>query len=312
MRIAIFGTGGVGGYYGGRLALAGPDVTFIARGEHLRAIQANGLRVSSVGGDFLVHPARATDDAGSVGTVDVVVVALKTWQLPAAMPDCARLVGPKTLVLSLQNGVEAPRQFAARFGDERVLGGVAKIFSAIESPGCIRHSGGAAVVEFGRLDNRVTDDVARLRDVFVQAGVKAKIAADLDVALWEKFLYVAPLGGVGAVTRAPVGIVRSQSGSRDVLEEAMREIWRVGRARGVGLAEDLVERGMRFVDGHPPGATTSMQRDILAGRPSELDAWNGAVVRLGAAAGVPTPVHGLLYASLLPQERRARGEVEFP
>lgn len=312
MRIAIFGTGGVGGYYGGRLAQTGADVTFIARGEHLRAIRKDGLRVYSIAGDFVVHPAQATDDAGTIGTVDVVIVALKTWQLPAAMPDCARLLGPRTLVLSLQNGVEAPRQLAAHVGDQHVLGGIAKIFSSIEAPGCIRHVGGAAVIEFGRLDNRLTEDVTRLRDLFIQAGVNVKIPADIDVALWEKFLYVVPLGGVGAVTRAPVGVVRSQSESRLMLEEAMREIWRVARARGVGLADDLVGRGMKFVDGHPPGATTSLQRDILAGRPSELEAWNGAVVRLGAAAAVPTPVHGFLYASLLPQERRARGEVEFP
>jgi 2-dehydropantoate 2-reductase len=312
MRVAIFGAGGVGGYYGGRLAQTGADVTFIARGEHLRAIQRDGLRVYSIAGDFHVKPAHATDDAGTIGTVDVVIVALKTWQLAVAMPACARLLGPSTLVVSLQNGVEAPRLLAAQFGDERVLGGVAKIFSAIEAPGCIRHAGGAAVIEFGRLDNRLTEDVTRLRDLFVQAGVNVKIPPDIDVALWEKFLYVVPLGGVGAVTRAPVGIVRSHSESRQLLEEAMREIWRVARARGVGLADDLVARGLKFVDGHPPGATTSLQRDILGGRPSELEAWSGAAVRLGAEARVPTPVHGFLYASLLPQERRARGDVEFP
>lgn len=312
MRIAIFGTGGAGGYFGGRLARAGEDVTFIARGEHLRALRKHGLRVESVKGDFEVRPARATDDPEEVGEVDVVVVGVKAWQVPEVAEAARPLVGPGSCVLPLQNGVEAADQLSVVLGRERVLGGLARIFSSVVEPGCIRHVGGPASVEFGELDNRPSERTNRLRDVLARAGVAAELSSDVHVALWEKFMFIAPFGGVGAVTRAPIGTLRSLPETRRMLEQGMREIISVARANNILLDDAAVARTMAFVDSQPPVGTGSMQRDIAAGRSSELEAWNGAVVRLGRQAGVPTPLHAFLYDSLLPLELLARGRVEFP
>lgn len=311
MRIAMFGTGGAGGYFGARLAQAGEHVLFIARGEHLRAIRENGLRVDSVDGDFVVKPALVTDDPAKAGTVDVVFVGVKTWQVPEAARAIPPLIGPQTFVVPLQNGVEAPDQLAATLGRERVVGGLAKVLSLIAEPGRIRHLGGPASITFGELDHRPSERTERLRKILSRRGIAAEIPPDIHVALWEKFLFIVPLGGVGAVTRAPVGALRTLPETRRMLEEGMREIRAVAHGRKISLADDLVARTMDFVDALPPEGTSSMQRDILAGKPSELEAWNGAVVRLGRQAGVATPLHDFLYRSLLPQERRARGQVPF-
>jgi 2-dehydropantoate 2-reductase len=312
MRIAIFGTGGVGGYFGGRLAQAGEDVTFIARGEHLQAILKHGLRVDSVKGDFVVQPAQATDDPAQVGEVDVVIVGVKAWQVPEVAQAMRPLIGPETLVVPLQNGVEAPAQLAEALGPEHVLGGLAKIFSFVVEPGLIRHIGGPASVTFGELDNRQSERTERLCAAFNRAGVIAEIHPDIHVALWEKFLFVVPFGGVGAVTRAPIGILRSLPETRQMLEQGMREISNIAHENKIPLAEDVVAKAMAFIDDQPPGGTSSMQRDIIDGRPSELEAWTGAVVRLGQQVGVTTPLHIFLYHSLLPLELRARGQLQFP
>jgi 2-dehydropantoate 2-reductase len=311
MRIAIIGAGGVGGYFGGRLARAGDDVAFIARGEHLRAMREEGLRVRSVAGDFTVHPVRATDDPAEVGPVDAVLVATKTWQVEEACRTAAPLLGPETVVVTLQNGVEAPAQAARIVGRERVLPGVARIFSRVAEPGLVVHAGGPASVTFGELDGPPTPRVLRLRDALAAAGVAVETPDDVLADLWAKFLFVVPMGGVGALARAPVGVLRGMPETRRLLEEAMGEILAVARARGIRLPDDVVARTMGFVDGQPAEGTTSLQRDVAAGRPSELEAWCGAVVRLGAESGVPTPLHRVMYHALLPLERRARGDVEF-
>ncbi len=312
MRFAIFGTGGVGGYFGGRLARAGEDVVFIARGEHLRALREEGLRVDSVEGDFTIAPVAATDDPAKAGPVDVVIAGVKTWQVAEAARRMGPLIGPETFVLPLQNGVEAPGEIAAVLGPERVLGGVARVFSYIDGPGRIRHLGGPASLAFGELDNRRSERVRGLQEVLARAGIAAATPPDTRVALWEKFLFIVPLGGVGASTRAPVGTTRALPETRRMLLRGMEEIEAVGRAAGIPLPEGIVARTMEFVDTLPPGGTMSLQRDIAAGRPSELEAWTGAVVRLGKAAGVPVPLHEILYGILLPLERRARGTLAFP
>jgi 2-dehydropantoate 2-reductase len=224
----------------------------------------------------------------------------------AALPP---LLGDDGFVLPLQNGVEAAGQLAAALGPERVIGGLARILSYIAAPGRIAHVGGATSLAFGELDNRPSARVERLWQAFSGAGVSAEIAADIEVALWQKFLFVVPFGGLGAVMRAPAGVWRDQPETRQMLRQAMTEIWQVAQARGVRLAAGAVERTIGIVDRLPPEATASLQRDIVAGRPSELEAWNGAVVRLGREAGVATPLHAFIYYSLLPQERQARAAV---
>lgn len=312
MRIAIWGTGGVGGYFGGRLAQAGEDVFFVARGAHLQAIRANGLSVESVAGDFTVRRAQATDNASEVGPVDVVIVGVKAWQVPQAAEQMKPVVTSDTVVLPLQNGVEAPRQLADVLGREHVLGGLCRIMSFISAPGTIRHVGIEPYVALGELDNRRSERVARLKETLDRAqGITAEVPEDINLAMWRKFLLIAAWSGVGAATRAPIDVMRNQPETRALLIQAMEEIVAVAQAHGVALSQTDIEKTMAFMDGLAAGGTASMQRDIVEGRPSELASQNGAVARLGEEKGVATPLHRFLYYSLLPQERRARGELSF-
>ena len=308
MRIAVFGAGGVGGYFGGRLAQAGHSVVFIARGAHLQAIRRDGLHVESLAGDFVVRPAEATDSPGSAGQVEAVLVCVKAWQVPEAAQAMLPMLGPRSFVVPLENGVEAADQIASAVGSDRVLGGLCKIVSYLAAPGRIRHAGVEPRVEFGERGGLRSDRPASLRAAFEAAGgVSVGIPDDIDAALWEKFLFIAPFSGVGAVTRAPAGVLRGIPETREMLRAAMQEVFTLARARGVAVREDVVARTLGFVDALPKDATSSMQRDILEGRPSELEYQNGTVVRLGRAAGVATPVNESIYRSLLPAELRARG-----
>jgi 2-dehydropantoate 2-reductase len=311
MRVAVLGVGAVGGYFGGRLAQAGEEVVLIARGEHLRALRQHGLRVESIKGDFVVQPALATDDPRQVGVVDVVLVGVKAWQVPEAAQAMQPMIGPETFIVPLQNGVEAPGQLAASLGTQHVLGGLCKIISSLIEPGYVRHAGMEPYVAFGELDNHPSERAERLRRAFERAGVMADIPADIQAAMWEKFLFIASFSGVGAVTRAPAGVLRSLPETRRMLEQAMNEVLNVAQGRRIALSEETVAGAMALVDGMPPGGTASMQRDIIAGRPSELEAQNGAVVRLGLESGVATSLHTFIYHSLLPLEQRARGQMDF-
>ncbi len=307
-RVAVFGAGGVGGYFGARLAEAGHAVTFIARGEHLRAMREHGLRVESPLGDVHLFPVQATADPAEVGPVDLVLVATKAWQLPEAASAMRPLVGPETLVLPLLNGVEAPKVLAAALGAAPVLGGLCKISASKAAPGLIRHVGVEPEVVFGELDGRRTPRVERLAQAWAACrGVKGTLSEDVRVAMWAKLAFIAPFGAVGAVTRAPAGVIRRLPETRRLLAAAMREVVAVARGVGVPLPPEAADQALAFTDSLAPEVTASMQRDIMAGQPSELEAQVGVVVRLGRQAGVPTPLMAALYAALLPQERRARG-----
>jgi 2-dehydropantoate 2-reductase len=307
MRIAVFGAGGVGGYFGGRLAQAGHSVAFVARGAHLDALRRHGLAVESVAGDFSVHPVEAAADPAEIGPVEAVLVCVKAWQVRETGNALGPLLGPETFVVPLQNGVEAADELAATVGPDRVVPGVCRILSFVAAPGRIRHTGVRPQVEFAELDRRPSARVAALRSAFEKAeGLSVITPHDITGALWEKFLFIAPVSAVGAVTRMPAGAFRAVPETRALLEQAMSEIVAVGRARGVAWAEDVMPRTLAIIDGLPPEGTASMQRDLAEGRPSELDYQVGAVVRLGALAGVPVPASTFLYASLVPAERRAR------
>ncbi|HVC21426.1 MAG TPA: 2-dehydropantoate 2-reductase [Vicinamibacterales bacterium] len=312
MRIAVVGAGAIGRFFGAQLARSGEEVTFVARGETLRALQADGLRLDTPEGAFDVGPVRATDDAASVGPVDAIILGVKAWQVPEAARAARPMVGPGTVVLPLQNGVEAADQAAAEVGRDHVLGGLCHVIAVAAGPAGVRVQAGLQpTVTFAELDNRPSGRVDRLREVLGRAGVKAIVPADIQAALWSKFLFIAAFGGVGAVTRAPIGVVRQMPGTRQMLVQAMEEIAAVARARGVALDPEAVTAAMARLDGLAPASTPSMQRDIMDGRPSELDSQNGAVVRLGGQAGVHTPLHRFLYHALQPSERRARGEIAF-
>ena len=306
MRIAIFGTGGVGGYFGGRLAHAGEDVTFIARGEHLHAMRANGLKVDSQLGDFVVFPAKATDDISEIGEVDLVVVGVKAWQVPEAARAIKPLVGPKTSVLPLQNGVEAVPQLVHELGPDRVIGGLCRIVSFVVGPGHIRHAGFTPSIIIGELHNRQTDRIANVESVFQHAGLQITIAPDIQVALWTKFLFIASFSGVGAIANASAGVLRTDPKWREQMLAAMNEIYLLAHARGIKLPAESIDNAIAAINALPEDATSSMQRDIAAGRPSELESQNGAVVRMASESGIDVPTHALIYETLKPLEEKAR------
>ena len=306
MRIAIFGTGGVGGYFGGRLAQLGEDVTFIARGEHLRAIKEKGLRVDTRDGDFVIHPAAATDNVSDVGAVDLVILGVKAWQVPEAAQAIKPLVGPNTVVLPLQNGVDAASQLVATLGSDSVVGGLCRIVSFVVEPGHIRHAGFTPSVIIGELDNRRTDRIVTLEQLFKRAGLEISIATDIQVALWTKFLFIASFSGVGAMANAPAGVIRTDPQWRAQMLRAMQEIYALAHARGINLPANSIDTVTASVDALPEDATSSMQRDIAAGKPSELESQNGAVVRMAHEAGIEVPTHALIYQTLRPLEEKAR------
>lgn len=306
MRVIIMGAGGVGGYFGGRLAHAGYDVTFITRGAHLAAMQARGLRVDSDAGDFKVWPIQAAADPGCMGMADVVIVTTKTWQVLEAARALHPAVGPETVIISLLNGVEAPYQIADELGRERILGGFCRVLSYVAEPGRIVQRGVTPFVAFGELATPTSSRVDALRQLFESADVFVQTPPDIRAAMWRKFAFVAPLGGVGAVTRRTAGELRAHKDSRAMLCQAVEEVVLVGRGYGVNLPDSVIQMALNQVDALPADAVASMQRDILEGKPSELESQNGAVVRLGQEVDVATPVNQFIYETLLPLEKRAR------
>jgi 2-dehydropantoate 2-reductase len=307
MKWIVMGTGGVGGYFGGRLAQAGHEVWFVARGVELAALRRDGLRVESVRGDFTIEPAHAVEDPAEAGVADVVLVAVKSWQTAEAAQALRPAVGPETSVLSLQNGATAAEEIGAVLGMAPMLGGVCRIMAYISEPGKITHAGIEPAVVLGELDGRRSERAQAVFAAFEGCqGVKATLSDDIRRDIWTKFLFIASVSGIGAVTRAPADRFLAVPETRRLLEAALREVEALARARGIALADDVVAKNLAFVEGLPAGATASMQRDVMEGRPSELEAQSGAIVRMGRDSGVPTPAHEFLYAALAPQERQAR------
>jgi len=311
MKIAFIGIGGLGGYFGGRLSKAGNDVVFIARGAMLEALRKHGLRVESPLGEIVLPSVNATGDPSSAGQVDVVFVTTKAWQVSEAAKQIGSLIGPDTVVVPFQNGVEAYDQLAAVLGPEHVLGGMCHVIAMVAAPGVIRHVGFDPLITIGEWNNKPTPRLSRLVECLRAAGLETRVPENIQVALWEKFEFIASFGGVGGVTRAPAGVIRSLPETRSLLERAMQEIVGLAQACGVPVPEGSVASTMRFIDSLPPEGTASMQRDLVNGRPSELEAQSGAVVRLGRAHSFRTPVHEFIYSALLPGERRARAEISF-
>lgn len=298
MKIAVVGAGGVGGYFGARLAAAGQDVAFIARGAHLAEMRRCGLRVKSVLGDLHVKPIVATDAPGEIGPVDWVVIAVKLWDTEAAARAALPLVGPDTAVVSFQNGVDAAERLAGVFERRRVVGGVTHIAAAISGPGTIRHTGTMAKLTLGELDGggsaRVEAFVAACR----AAQIDAAAAPDIRRVIWEKFTFLATFSGVTALTRLPKGPILADPDTRALFEAALTEAVTVARARGIAMPDDMVARVMRFADGLPDEMRSSMLGDLERGGRLELPWLSGAVARLGDELGVPTPTHRTIYRAL--------------
>jgi 2-dehydropantoate 2-reductase len=307
---AVVGAGGVGGYFAAVLARAGYSVSVVARGAQLEAIRRDGLRIISPKGDFTTRVAKASSDPAEIGPVDAVILAVKAWQVIEAGTTMKPLLTPATKVLPLENGVEATEQLQQVLGPGHPLIGLCRIIASVESPGCIRHGGLEPTVALGEPDgSALSENALALAEALKTAGVTVQTPPDIHAALWEKLIFIAAVSGTGAVARSTIGEVRTCPPTRELLQQLMEEVAAVARSRSIHLAEDVVPRALAFVDASPADGTASMQRDLAAGRPSELEAIIGAVVRFGDLAGVPTPAMDYVYAGLLPQEDRARRHV---
>jgi 2-dehydropantoate 2-reductase len=301
MKIAILGSGAVGGYYGARLARAGHDVTFIARGAHLAAIRARGLEIRSPAlGDFIARGA-AEEDTSKIGHVDLVLFAVKTYDNAAALPLLAPMLGPSTAVLTVQNGVDSPGEVAAAIGEARTLGGTTYIATALESPGLIVQTGTHRRVVFGEAFGplpRMTDRVRQIHEAFTAADIQSDAVGDGRVPIWEKFVFLASLAGFTGAARLPIGPVWGDPFTRAQFMAGCREIEAVARAEGVPVAADVVDRIGPYVDAIPGTMRSSLLIDLQAGKRIEVEALQGTVVRRGAALGVPTPIMSTLYSVL--------------
>lgn len=298
MKIAIMGTGGVGGYFGARLAAAGNQVHFIARGAHLAAIRSEGLRIESALGNLTIHPAKATDNPAFVGPADIVIVTVKLWSTEEAVLGAKPLVGPDTGVVSFQNGVDAVPTVSRILGKAHTLGGVAHIAAVIDRPGVIRHNGTLARLTFGELDGKASPRAKAFHEACLKAGIDAHLSEDIERAIWEKFVFLVGLSGMTSLTRLPIGPVREDPDTRAMFKAAMEEVVAVGRAKGIQFASDIIEKQLAFGDGLPKDMISSMLGDLRRGNRLEVPWLSGAVVRLGAEAGVATPVNRFIYTAL--------------
>jgi 2-dehydropantoate 2-reductase len=263
--------------------------------------------VDSIGGDFIVDPAKATDAPQSIGEVDFVIIATKSWQLTESIHQVKSLVDERTTVLPLLNGIEHMDLLLDTFGERRIIGGFCRISSFVAEPGHITHVGVKPFIAFGELNHEESERVGNLKDVFSALnGIDVEVPADIHAAMWGKFILICSTSGVGAVTRQPFGVIRDIPESRTMLRSSIDEAIRVGQAKNVNLAANLGDVIMERIDNFPETMVASMQKDIMEGRPSELEAQTGAVVRMGRETGVPTPTHEFIYASLLPMEMQAR------
>lgn len=304
MKIAVMGSGGIGGYFGGLLARAGEDVTFIARGAHLEAIRKNGLQVNSVAGDFHVR-APATHDPAAVGPADLVLFCVKAYDAESAGRHIRPMVGPRTVVLSLLNGVDSQEKLAAILGEEAVMAGVVHILSTISAPGIISQTAGPRSIKFGEKDGRTTARAEKILGVLKGAGVNAALSARIQVDLWEKFLFICAQGGVTALGRLSIGEILACAETAAFYRGVMDEVAAVGRAKGVPLPGDAADRAMAFARGLQPGMRSSLAHDLGQGNRLELETLAGCVVRYGREAGVPTPFNFAIYACLKPHHEKA-------
>ena len=295
MKIAIMGSGGVGGYFGARLAQAGCDVAFIARGAHLAAMRDHGLKVESELGDIHLPAVRVTDDPRTLEPVDLVLFSVKLWDTYAAARSIKPLFGPDTGIVSLQNGVQKYDTLRRVFGDKAVMGGLCYIATTIARPGVIKHTGAMQRLLFGEYDGTRSVRAEALLEACKRGGINAELSSDIRREIWEKFVFLVGLSATTTTMRLPIGPIRTHPQSRAFLLDIMREVVAVGRAQGVALTEEYAEKRLAFCDGLPESMTSSMHHDLEHGRPLEVAWLSGGVVELGKAVGVPTPANRAVW-----------------
>lgn len=305
MKIAVIGAGGVGGYFGGRLAKANFDVTFLARGEHLGKIQQNGLMVKSVNGDFVVENAQATDSIREIGIADIIILAVKAWQVPEISRELGSVIQKDTIVLPLQNGVLTAAELAENIPSENIIGGLCKIISKVESPGVINHFALEPTVIFGEFDSRRSERTELLKSVFDRAEITSYISDDITADLWKKFTGIC-VSGLLAITRTNYGELRELKETRQLMTELIREIFVLSQHLKINIEPEFPDKLISTIDTYPYETTSSLTRDVWDGKPSEIEYQNGTVVRLGDKYGVDTPVNRFVYNCILPMEIKAR------
>jgi 2-dehydropantoate 2-reductase len=298
MKIAIIGSGGVGGYFGARLAASGQDVTFIARGAHLEALQKKGLKILSALGDLHLPEVKATSDTTIVGPADVIMIAVKLWATEEAAAAAKPMIGANTVAVSFQNGVVAVDTLLPVLGNEHVMGGVANIAALIEEPGVIRHNGNMANLFFGELDGKPSARSQALQVACKIANVQAEIVADINKAIWEKFVRLVTLSALTSLTRLPIGPIRSDPDTRALMQQVMEEVVAVGKARGAKFDAGLVADQIAKVDTYPATMIASMCGDLRRGNRLELPWLSGMVAKFGKELGIPTPANQFVYAAL--------------
>ena len=302
MRIAVIGAGGIGAIYGAALAEAGADVTFVARGAHLAAMQQNGLKIEGDRGETLVRPAQATDDIAEItsrgGPVDYVLLCVKLWDVESAGQQIRPIVGRETAVIPLQNGVDAAERLLPILGDRAVMGGTAFVTGSIVAPGIVRQTGTYCQMTFGELDGRSSPRGERLRELCAAAGIDGVLSPDIRVPVWEKFLLLVPLSGLNALTRQPLGKYREDPDLFALIEAVLRETIAVGVAEGVRLPPNSADKTIAAIRAMPPHHMASMGNDLLRGNRLELPWFAGKVVELGRRHAIATPANGFIYAAL--------------
>jgi 2-dehydropantoate 2-reductase len=307
MHIVVYGTGGVGGYFGARLAQAGNNLTFIARGKHLGAIKKNGLQLKSDKGDYLVFPAKATSNISEVDNIDLILICVKTWQVAEIAKKIKPVLNKKTIVISLLNGVENEFTLCKILDKKHVLGGLCKIVSKVEDYGIINHLSYEPTIVFGELNNQKTNRALQLEKLFTKAGITTKLADDIQKEIWTKFLYISTVSAMGALTRASIGKMIALPQLKNMMIQIAEEIVIIAKAKGVNFSKNIIDKQFQIIETQPFDTTSSLQRDMMEGKPSELKAQNGTIVKFGKELGIPTPLNSFVYNCLLPQENRARG-----
>lgn len=305
-KVVIVGAGGIGLYFGGRLAQNGINTFFIARGETKRLLENEGLILESINGDATVKPVNVIEDVTSWGTADFILVCVKTYQIKEIIPLIKPITGNNTVVLPLQNGVEAPYILADSLGKEKVIGGLSFLSSYKIAPNHVKHVAIDPYITFGEITGPSTPRIKELKEIFDKGGIKSNISDDFLVPYWSKFVFICTLSGVGSITRMPVGTFRSLPETRTLVEQTITEIVRVAQKSGVHLNDETIQNTLKTIDNLAPHTTASMQRDIINGMPSELFEQNGTIHKLGKQLSVNTPINSFIFSSLLPQELEAR------
>jgi len=305
MKIAIIGTGGVGGYFGGKIAKAGFDVTFLARAQNLKIMKANGLTVKSILGDFNVTPVKVTDNIQDIGESDLIILAVKAWQIKEIAAELKSIVGENSMILPLQNGVLAVDELREFFGEKNIISGLCQIFSKIESPGVVNHFGVIPKIIFGEVDSSTSGRIQKIKELFDSSGISSEIAVDITAALWKKFIPIC-VSGLLAVSKTSYGELRELPETRQMMVDLLNEIYWLSQKIGIQIEPDFVGKAVAFINTFPYETTSSLTRDVWEGKPSEIEYQNGTVVRLGNQYGIDTPINRFVYNCILPMELKAR------